>query len=139
ATVQRNNFARESVAKRSALNVVTVAWRGLLPTGKPLGVAHPGEVLGCPHARRSSPFRSEGLIHYHERRHLLPFLRRANACCRQRPCRRRKPDTQKQRTSLSACARLSSLTAALACSGDWNMVPNRPGTCERLKKVSAAT
>src|SRR6516162_4329367 len=48
-------------------------------------------------------------------------------------------DGQKQRTSPSACARLSSLIAALACSGDWNMVPNRPGTCERLKKVSAAT
>src|SRR5262249_15428981 len=40
----------------------------------------------------------------------------------------------KQRTSPSACARLRSLVAALACSGDWNMVPNRPGTCERLEK-----
>src|SRR5262249_17312283 len=53
--------------------------------------------------------------------------------------RRCKPDTQKQRTSPSACARLSSFIAALACSGDWNMAPNRPGTCERLKNVSAAT
>jgi len=71
--------------------------------------------------------------------HLLPFGRQANPCSRQRSCRRRKPDRQKQRTSPSACARLSSLIAALACSGDWNMVPNRPGTCERLKNVSAAT
>jgi hypothetical protein len=48
-------------------------------------------------------------------------------------------DSQKQRTSPSAWARLSSLIATLACSGDWNMVPNRPGTCARLKTVSAAT
>src|SRR5262249_43167118 len=46
---------------------------------------------------------------------------------------------QKQRTSPSACARRRSLIAALACSGDWNMVPNRPGTSERLKNVSAST
>ena len=53
--------------------------------------------------------------------------------------RRRNRDAQKQRTSPSACARLRSLIAALACSGDWNMAPNRPGTCERLKTASAAT
>jgi len=49
--------------------------------------------------------------------------------------RRRNRDAQKQRTSPSACARLRSLIAALACSGDWNMAPNRPGTCERLMKL----
>src|SRR5262245_18683088 len=51
-----------------------------------------------------------------------------------RQTRRTKPHGQKQRTSPSACARLRSLVAALACSGDWNMVSNRPGTRERLKK-----
>jgi hypothetical protein len=38
--------------------------------------------------------------------------------------RRRK--NQKQRTSPSACARLSSLIADRACSGDWNMVRTGP-------------
>ena len=52
----------------------------------------------------------------------------------QRQTRRTKTHSQKQRTSPSACARLRSLVAALACSGDWNMAPNRPGTCERLEK-----
>jgi len=49
----------------------------------------------------------------------------------QRQTRRTKTHSQKQRTSPSACARLRSLVAALACSDDWTMVPNRPGTCER--------
>ena len=46
---------------------------------------------------------------------------------------------QKQRTPASACARRKSLVADLTCSGDWNMEPNRVGTCDRLKTVSAAT
>jgi hypothetical protein len=105
-----------------------LANRSALPTSVMLWAAH----LHTPAVPR-------GAMPHHRRLPACCLAARRNAHCRQLSCRRRKPDSQKQRTSPSACARLSSLIAALACSGDWNIVPNRPGTCERLKNVSAAT
>src|SRR5262249_50912579 len=108
-----------------------------LPTGK---------HLLCPLARRSRAHSQMPAAHFQapggHRLFKESRTKRARVQSRERARQRRwrrNRDAQKQRTSPSACARLRSLIAALACSGDWNMAPNRPGTCERLKTASAAT
>ncbi len=74
---------------------------------------------------------------YQEGRLHGPMARRAfgHVAPRRRPI----AGAQKQRTSASACARRSRLTASRDWAGERNMAPNRPGTCLRLSTVCAAT